>query len=157
MPYAFVPGKVTADDLNSKLPQGIIGEVSPTDGSTTTNVEAFRGTITGTLRTGRKYLPQYWGQAQSSVAGDLLLLRLRYKAGATVDNTGTVIQVMAQHCEVASRNQPVALGKSFTVPSTGQYTVGVSIIRNTGTGNVKLDYGAGLVEPYMVLQDIGPA
>lgn len=143
----------TVDATIAALPKGIVGEASPTNAATTGTTEAFRGTITATLSVGRKYLLQYRGQLQGNTAGALVTLRLRYKAGSSVDSSGTLIQAMGQHVQVADKNAAVALGKSFTVASNGQFTVGVSL--SVGSGTAKLDYAVGLVEPYLLLTDIG--
>lgn len=142
-----------ADNLNSKGPQGMVGEASPTNAATTTT-EAFRGTITADLRAGRKYLLRYWGQMQGDTAGALVTLRLRFASGSSVDSNGELIQAMGQHIQVANKNNPVALGKSFTVSVDGEYTMGVSL---SSSATVKLDYTDDLVEPYLVLTDEGAA
>lgn len=136
-------------------PRGWIGENNPTAITSTTTVETIHATLTATLSTGRRYRLTFFGQYQSTVAGDLIQINMRIASGATVTAAGTRLRSTAVHSEVASRNNTIAMSTTFTVASSGQWTVGTFILRNSGTGTVKLDYLVNIVEPTMVLEDIG--
>ncbi|MEU5965957.1 hypothetical protein ABZ777_32530 [Micromonospora parva] len=73
---------------------------------------------------------------QSSVANDVVRLRLRWAAGGSVTTAGSEIQTVAPNCDVAARAAPATLIKSFTPGVTGNVTVGVTAALQSGTGPV---------------------
>lgn len=72
---------------------------------------------------------------QSSVVNDIIRTRLRYAAGGTVTTAGTLLKIVNPNCAVANRGDLVSISKLFVAPSTGQFTIGVTMERvGTGTG-----------------------
>lgn len=131
-----LPGTFVADHTKSTATTGV--------GAT----ETFHQTITFTA-TGQKHLLRWDGAFAGTTAGDNATLRLRYKAGATVDNTGTQIRVKTPLVDVANRPNAVSLVGTFT-PAAGQTTVGVSIALQSGAGTLSID-GSAVSDAYLLL------
>ena len=122
------------------------------------HVETFTATamITATLVAGSTYKAHYEGAA-SGTAGDRGVMRLRYKAGATVDAAGTVLDGGLKTTSIGSTASyiSVSVGGTFVAPSSAQYTVGVSMDWSSGGANdITLYYVAGEVTPILTLERV---
>ena len=135
--------------------RGYIGSTSPTSATTATTTEQIHATITANLETGRRYRIRYEGESSSTVAADVVVERFRIASGASLTTAGTLLRTTAQHTDAASHENTVSFSHIFTVASTGQYTVGIGVVRSSGTGTVKLDYVLATVEPLLTLEDMG--
>lgn len=72
---------------------------------------------------------------QSSVVNDIMRIRLRYASGLSVTTGGTQLHMLNPNCDAINRGQPITFAKLFVAPSTGKYTIGVTMERvGTGTG-----------------------
>ena len=137
------------------LPQGF--QISKSD--TTSNVAV---TTTETVSTyvqwpatiGRRYEIWYRGAYESSIAGDIVVVKLR-NAASTVDVTGAIIATAKGGCDFTSRGQPFMLFGQLSAPSTATMTVVATIIRDTGTGTVRQNGNTGGMELYFIVNDVG--
>jgi hypothetical protein len=116
------------------LIQAKIKTASVTANSTT---EVVIDSITWTAVTGESYMLMYDTSYQGTIVGDILELRMRYKAGATVDATGTQFGIKRSRIEVANSGNPLAMHRVVTGIAAGQTTIGVTINRQAGTGVVQ--------------------
>jgi hypothetical protein len=117
------------------------------------HVETFGASamITATLISGARYYVHYRGSL-TGVVGDACYTRLRYKAGATVNSTGTQLTggISAEYTGATGSIHSVVLDGEFVAPSSAQYTVGVSIDWYAGGANdISLYAGAGVSEPLL--------
>ena len=87
---------------------------------------------------------------QSSVADDNVQVRLRWATGGTVTTAGTQIASALPNADKAGRGNTVTLVKTFVPGVTGTVTVGVTIVRATGTGNVISFGSAQMVNTILV-------
>lgn len=122
------------------------------------HVETFgaTGMITATLTAGAKYKVTYSGAALGA-AGDGMYMRMRYKAGATVDSAGTQLAGGIKPVSFAATGYyvPVMMVGTFTAPSSAQYTVGISADHYFGGANdASLYYSAGGTEPILLLERV---
>jgi hypothetical protein len=97
------------------------------------------GMITANLLIGARYEVAYCG-GYSGTAGEAAWVRLRVKAGATVDSAGTLIPgcMLTMNATATGAVYPVSLAGTFVAAATGQYTVGVSVDRWSGAADFKL-------------------
>lgn len=84
-----------------------------------------------------RYRAEYSGQWQGTVAGDFFLFRIRWAVGPTVTNTGTLLRTQGYHVQVAARDEPIIMMKSW-IPPAGQVTVGFFCWRSSGGGSASL-------------------
>lgn len=101
-----------------------------------TTTETVIQSVTFNAISNAQYMVYATQHFQSTVAGDNGILRLRYATGASVTTAGTQLTSINVNADVASKSQPFAFHKRFVAPSTGQFTVGVTLVRNAGTGNL---------------------
>lgn len=111
-----------------------------------TTTETVIQSVTFNAITNVQYMVHATQHFQSTVAGDQGLFRLRYAAGASVTTAGTQLTALLTNADIAAKVQPIAFHKRFVAPSTGQFTVGVTLIRNgAGTGNLS-SFGSASAE-----------
>lgn len=89
---------------------------------------------------------------QSTVANDLVQARIRIEAGPTLTTAGTQLRSQLPNCDVAGRGQTLPMTATVT-GLTGQYTVGVTMVRNSGTGTVS-SFGAAAQENTILIEAI---
>lgn len=116
------------------LIQAKIKTASVTANSTT---EVVIDSITWTAVTGESYMLLYDTSYQGTIVADIMELRMRYKAGATVDATGTQFGIRRARIEVANSGNPLMMQRVITGIAAGQTTIGVTINRQAGTGVVQ--------------------
>lgn len=90
---------------------------------------------------------------QSSVANDLVQLRLRWQVGDTLTTgaSSTEFHSVLPNCDVAGRGGLAVLNRTL-LPGTGggQVSVGVTAVRNSGSGNVNMFGSAAQVNSLIV-------
>lgn len=123
-------------DRTTELEAGsYIGEdVEATTSASSSGAETFSAaTVTWTADSASRYRIQAEGTHASTVLGDVSRLRIRVKAGSSVDSAGTQLRIITVRAEAA--NSGTAFCLMATVPDiSGQYTAGISIDRESGTG-----------------------
>lgn len=137
--------RLTAEILNEREAT----TVATTDSSTFTTTETVADSVTASLVSGRIYRVRWSGGGVSTVAGDILLVRLREDSV-----TGTVL------CE---RNFYIASTSSggfgseieaeYTAVSTGSKTFVIAGVRNGGTGTLHID-GASTRPRYLYVDHV---
>lgn len=90
-------------------------------------------TVTFNAISGVGYMIYGWQHFQSSVVNDIIRTRLRYAAGASVSTGGTLIAILNPNCSTAARGDVMGINKLWIAPSTGQFTIGLTMER-VGTG-----------------------
>lgn len=102
---------------------------------TTTETVVQFVTFTSTSTTAR-YRITATQSTQSSVADDNVQVRLRWAVGSSVTSAGTQILSALPNADKAGRGNTLTMVKSFVPGVAGTITVGVTIVRATGTGNI---------------------
>lgn len=116
---------------------GWIGESSRTAAVGPLTAETVVQSVTFTAAAGVRYRVVAVQSYQSSVAGDLARVRLRWNAGSSLSLGGTEITSQMPNCDVAAKGSPITLQGTF-VPGAGQVTVGVTSARESGTGSITM-------------------
>lgn len=116
-----------------------------------TTTETVVQSVTFNAVAGTGYLVRSIQSVQSTVAGDLVRMRLRYAAGASVTSAGTKLLTILPNCESAGKGLPWSMVALFTAPTTGQYTIGVTMVRDTGTGTISSFGTADRAENYLLV------
>lgn len=101
-----------------------------------TTTETVIQSLTFNAVAGQKYMVQVVQNVQSTVAGDLVYVRVRWAAGASVSASSQRAVTNLMNCAVASRGVPCPLNTLIVPGVTGQVTVGVTLQRYSGTGTI---------------------
>lgn len=109
-------------------------KVANTTSASTT--EVVIDSMTFTAIANEKVLLHFDAAYQGSIVADVLELRMRYKAGATLDATGTLFGILRIRIEVGTSPQPVAMARVASGIAAGQTTIGVTMNRQSGTGTL---------------------
>jgi hypothetical protein len=139
---SFAAGqKLRASQLN-KLVLGRVNSVttSATGISGVAATEIMGDTISAAaLIAGDTYRVTWNGIITGTVTGNYFELRLRYAAGASVSTSGTSFRVIPQTIVTQGNWEPEkTLIGEFVAPSSGQFTVGVSLKRTAGAGTASI-------------------
>jgi hypothetical protein len=139
---AFSAGDVpTAAQLDGLALRYVTHTTNNSSNVTATTTETAGTTCTWTSgSTSDRYLLLSSGAFESSVLGDLVVLRVRYKAGAALSSppsADTLLTAKQLSAVRASSPIPFMLIETLTGIS-GQYTAGTTIIRSAGTGTVQI-------------------
>lgn len=100
-----------------------------------TTTETVIQSVTFTAVSTARYKITAVQSIQSTVAGDLIQMRVRWSAGAILSTSGTELLSILPNADIAGKGQ----GQPLTVTVTnlsGQVTVGVTAVRNSGTGTI---------------------
>jgi hypothetical protein len=120
--------------------------------------EGVSSSVAFTAFAGVRYKVTYRGATESTVAGDAMTIRLRWKNTASVDLTGTEFAKANVYAEAANHTNAIAqLVGTFNSQAAGTLTVVASIQRGgaPSSGAVKQN---GTVSPlYFLVEIIGPA
>lgn len=129
---------------------GWVGESTRTSavGSITTS-ETVIQYVTFTAHANTRYEVIAYQNFQSSTANDLVQMRLRWIAGAALTTAGTQITSVNPNCDIANRGAPSTLFGTF-VPGAGQTSVGVTAVRQSGSGTITMYGDAAQVNTIMV-------
>lgn len=119
---ATAPGWVAEDKRNTNV------------GSITTT-ETLLQSVTFTAVSSARYKITAVQSIQSTVAGDLIQMRIRWSAGTILSTSGTELLTALPNADVVSKGQTQTLVATVTNLS-GQVTVGVTAVRNAGSGTV---------------------
>lgn len=138
--------KLRASDLNAVAATGvcIASQMAASSGDALSfnTVESVGAALSGVaFVAGRTYRVEFSGEGNASSAGTNLFLKLRYKAGSTVDTSGAVVPggATAQNMRTASDNNPVLVRGDIVAPTTGPYVVVLTGKVGAGTGAVPAD------------------
>ena len=100
-----------------------------------TTTETVLQSVTFTAVATARYKITAAQSIQSSVAGDLIQMRIRWSAGAILSTSGTELVTILPNADIVSKGQTQPLIATVTNLS-GQVTVGVTAVRNGGTGTI---------------------
>ena len=150
---------VTQVNLDTANIDAVGESVTPVHGGTSapfTSTEVAASTLTHTFVSGRKGYVSVdfsWG---STVANDVAIFRIRYRAGATIGTPSTATQA-----HIATMKAPAAATgypRSFVVPLpnlSGQYTIALTAVRSAGSGNCQIDGTTDGTDRTFALLDMG--
>lgn len=148
----FANGDVLTEAHMDSLPAGWLGYVEDTtgQGSITTEATLTGLSVTVTINASRRIEIRVKAAAQSTVAGDTVLYRIK-EGGTTLDSLPLPI---------TAGGGPGAIGCEFALgghtPTAGLHTYSVSLARSSGTGTITHSASATQRSWIRVL-DIGPA
>lgn len=147
--------RATAQRLNDNAPFTLnyTSIISNTATATTTELVAIT-TPSMTLRNGRAYRMTFKGLVQSSVAGDMVTVRIK-----KTNTSGTVyLDSMRIYVGNAAANSPAYFSNICTNTSGSDVTAALvgTYVRASGTGNV-LIAATGTHVAYLHIEDIGIA
>lgn len=129
-------------------------KVANTTSASTT--EVVIDSMTWTAVANEKVLLHFDAAYQGSIVGDILELRMRYKAGASVDATGTSFGILRVRVEVANSPVPVDMARVATGIAAGQTTIGVLMNRASGTGTITVNGSATSETAMNLLRVLSP-
>jgi len=93
--------------------------------------------------------------AESTVANDLIIVRMRWKNSGTADTTGTAFAVDTKTAITASKGDAFCLVGDFNTQTGGVVTVVATIVRGSGaTGTVKQNLSASGQQGYFLVEII---
>lgn len=115
-------------------------KVANTTSASTTEVVV--DSITWTAVTGESLMLQVDGTFQGTIVGDIVELRMRYQAGASVTAAGTQFGIKRVRVEVANSPTPFSMHRVVSGIAAGQTTIGVTVNRQSGTGTVQVNGAA---------------
>lgn len=116
-----------------------------------TTTETVTDSLTFTAIAGVRYKLTFTGWAQSTIANDLVQVRFRYQAGAVLTAAGTQFASQQPNCDIANRGTEVVMIKPVTGIAAGQTTIGVTMVRSSGTGTIS-SAGSAVQESYLLLE-----
>lgn len=145
-------------------PQGPAGNggrvgssVSTTAVNGITGTEQITDKVTFTAVAGRRYRATAQFQWDDATAGDEVFFRFRWATGATVVPGSTqfaVAKVSSLGTTPGNPRMPMILIREITGIPAGQATIGLGVVRNSGTGSVNRE-GAADNEAFLVIDDVG--
>lgn len=120
-----------------------------------TTTETVIDFVTFTAVTGAFYKLSWYGNARSSVANDVALVRFRYQAGPTLTTAGTQFYItqISFPTVIASNGPSFAFAKVISGIAAGQTSIGVSIVRSSGSGTIT-SIGSGTWEVSTLLESV---
>lgn len=120
---------------------------------TFTTTETVIQTATFNALPGMRYEVMAVQSYQSTVANDLVQVRLRWQPGASVNITdGQEFHSVLMNCDIAGRGAPAVLNRTIIPGSdgTGQVSVAVTAQRVGGTGNITMFGSAAQVNTILI-------
>lgn len=136
------------------LPKGQVARALQSGTVTTSSTEAVALSATFTAIAGRRYRVTYDGAYQGTVNADILAIKFRWASGASVTTSGTAFRNKAVSVNTASGNTPLTVVGDVTGIPAGQATIGICIVRSSGTGNVSLNTDPGLNDGLLLIEDV---
>lgn len=131
-----------ADAIDSTFAR-VMGVTSRASNSATiTATETLVDSVTFTAQANRRYKVTWTGVVSLSTGGNNGEVRLRFAAGASVTNAGTLIGGTLRTAAVNTENLPVTVIHTTTSILAGQVTVGAFGIVSTGAGNIVASAGS---------------
>ena len=160
----FPSGHVLTADQMAAVNAGIVslakaGYVAESTDTTsnvgTTTTEVVSSSVQFTAEAGRRHEVLYTGVAESSVALDIMTLKLRWKLTNTADITGAIFATDNKTSITASKGDAFGLVGQFVAAASGTHTVVATIVRIVGTGTVKQNGSSAGQALYFLVKDIG--
>lgn len=138
----------------SDLFDAFVGElVNNSLNRTSTTVEVIGNTLTFTSPgTSARYDILWLGTYVGSVVTDVARLRIRYQSGTSLTTSGTQLRINTAAPATANKGQQFVLAATLSGLSAGQWTVGGTIQRASGSGNNSVSGGATDEEYLKVLR-----
>jgi hypothetical protein len=135
------------------LAKGFVADTTRTSSSAGfTNVEIVTDSLTFTSNGPAViYKLSYFGVVQSTVANDLAQPRFRWQTGGTLTTAGTQFSTVTVNCDVAGRGALFSFFKTVTGIPAGTASIGVTMVRNSGTGTLT-SVGSANNECYLLLE-----
>lgn len=128
---------LTAAGLNEATARGLIDEVVRTSTvGTFTTTETVLDYITFTAIAGATYELRCSTPIQSSVVNDIIDVRFRWLAAAALTIAGTEFHHIAPTAVISNRSLVVTTQRTITGLTPGQISIGITAVRNSGTGNI---------------------
>lgn len=90
---------------------------------------------------------------QSTVAGDLIRLRIRWDTGGSLSTSGTELLALLPNADIAGKGSAVTMIATVTGLS-GTVSVGVTAVRDTGTGTISSFAQAGRQEHLVLVERV---
>src|SRR3954470_5053983 len=110
---------------------------------TSTTVEVIGNTITLTSPgTTARYDILWTGTYVGSVVTDVARLRIRYQSGTSLTIAGTQLRIITAAPATANKGQQFVLAATLSGLAAGQWTIGGTIQRASGSGNNSVSGGA---------------
>lgn len=156
-------GAVTGTTLNGttdvqrngvSLPRGYVGSATINADVSASTTEVAALSVTFTAVAGRRYKVIFTGPYSADTATDLVGIRFRYKAGATVDASGTLIRSTYYATPQANSIYSASVISTVTGIAAGQTTIGVMILLVGGLNLVHIPAASGLVAE-LIIEDCG--
>ncbi|MFI7073553.1 hypothetical protein [Micromonospora sediminicola] len=118
------------------LPGWVAESLRNTSVGTFTTTETLLQTVSFNANPAARYKITALQSVQSSVAGDLIRVRLRYTTGLGNPNSSST-EIMSQlpNADIAGKGQ-VCTSIATITGLSGDITVGVFAVRDTGTGSI---------------------
>ncbi|GAA0638305.1 hypothetical protein GCM10010174_70200 [Kutzneria viridogrisea] len=136
------------------LPYGRIGGSSATSQVAGIVAETVTDSITFTAIAGRRYkLTANFG-CFSSAAGDQIQYQMRWQAGSSLTTSGTLFQSQRDGVKATSTRESICMVGEVTGITAGTATIGLSLLRSSGTGTITRDGSAAEVAT-LILEDVG--
>lgn len=111
----------------------------PSSGSITTT-ETVIQSLTFTAVAAARYKIVAVQSFQSTVTGDVMRARIRYQSGSSLTTAGTELISVLPVAHTASKGIINTIVAPTLTGISGTYTVGVTLVRDSGTGNL-VSYG----------------
>lgn len=121
--FQLVAGRIPGERIAGTLRTSSSGNITTTE----TTVD----TVTAPLVSGRTYGIWWFSQAQSSVAADTAVARLRED-----NSTGTRMTIKRMAIPESGQNYQIAHYGEYVAVSTGDKTFVGTLTRGSGTGNI---------------------
>lgn len=127
-----------------------------TSNTSTTTTEVVSSSVQFTASASPiRYKVTWVSVAESTVANDLIIVRLRWKNSGTADTTGTAFAVDTKTAITASKGDAFCLVGDFNGQTGGVLTVVATIVRGAGaTGTVKQNLSATGQQGYFLVEII---
>lgn len=145
----YVP---TPTDLSVGYVAGITPRTANSAGILAT--ETVIDTFTFTAVAGRRYRAVWDGVVSNNAATNNVEMHLRYAAGASVTNTGTLIAGKLHTSPAANINMPTTITLPYSGFPAGQVTIGFFLVTSFGSGTSTAVAGVNYPTNFWI-EDIG--
>jgi hypothetical protein len=148
------------NDLNTRVTaleaKGYVTSATDTTSNvSTTTTEVVSTSVSFVATLSARYKVTYLGVAESTVAADLINVKLRWKNSASADITGTSFATDNKTAIAASKGDAFALFGDFNGQVAGTVTVVATIVRGAGaTGTVKQNFASTGQQGYFLVESI---
>lgn len=141
----------SVDDAIDEASIFVAEDERTTSSATVTTTETVIQSCTFTsASTTARYRVTAIQSVQSTVLDDVIQVRLRWANSGSVTTAGTQIFSVFPNADRAAKGAIVPLVKSFVPGVTGTVTVGVTIVRSIGTGNISSFASAAQINSILI-------